>query len=114
MTTTSRRGRTPTRRHGLGRSGVDALVAQQGGTCAICGTPYEDKPGHRLSVDHDHRHCPGVKGCPLCIRGLLCNSCNNILRLAKDDVNILMKASLYLAEHNYEQQWGERFGDSNG
>ena len=83
---------------------MDALLAQQGGSCAICGVKYEDKPGSRLSMDHDHRHCAGLKGCPQCVRGMLCHSCNNILRLAKDDVNILMKASLYLAEHTQKTQ----------
>jgi hypothetical protein len=96
----SRAGRTPTRRHGLGRSGVDALLAQQGGSCAICGTPYEDKPGSRLAIDHDHRHCPGRLGCPVCIRGLLCNGCNNILRLAGDDPSLLIKAANYLMAYN--------------
>lgn len=106
--TTSRAGRTPTRRHGLGRSGVDALLASQGGSCAICGVPYEDKPGSRLAMDHNHRHCAGVKGCPVCVRGLLCNSCNNILRLAKEDKNILMKAAIYLTTHEMKMR------ESNG
>lgn len=99
MTTTSRRGRTPTRRHGLGKSGVDALLAEQGGSCAICGVPYEDKPGHRLAMDHDHRHCPGRVGCPKCVRGLLCNSCNNILRLSGENIEVLAKAIGYLQLH---------------
>jgi Recombination endonuclease VII len=97
--TVSRKGRTPSRRHGLGRSGVDALLAQQGGVCAICGVPYEDKPGSRLAIDHDHRHCAGVRGCPVCIRGLLCNRCNNLLRLSKEDIDILAKAIGYLSLH---------------
>ena len=95
----SRAGRTPTRRHGLGRSGVDALLAQQGGVCAICGVPYEDKPGSRLAMDHDHRHCAGVKGCPICVRGMLCNADNNIIRLAGEDPDRLRKAALYLEQH---------------
>jgi Recombination endonuclease VII len=97
--TVSRKGRTPTRRHGLGRSGVDALLAQQGGSCAICGVPYEDKPGSRLAIDHDHRHHPGPIGCPVCIRGLLCNRCNNLLRLAHDRADLLMAAVTYLDDH---------------
>lgn len=108
MTVRSRKGRTPSRRHGLGRSGVDALLAQQGGSCAICGVQYEDTPGHRLAMDHDHRHCAGVKGCPLCVRGMLCNSCNNILRLAKDSPDLLMKASGYLMKHQSKAFWWEQ------
>lgn len=84
------------RRHGLGAEGVSALVEAQGGSCAICGVPEEDRPGHRLALDHDHRHCEGRIGCPVCIRGALCNRCNNILRLAGDDVTLLSKAIVYL------------------
>jgi hypothetical protein len=106
-TVRSRKGRTPTRRHGLGKSGVDALLAQQGGSCAICGVPYEDKPGSRLAMDHDHRHCAGVKGCPQCVRGMCCNSCNNILRLAHDDPEVLRKAVAYLEQANKRAFWWE-------
>ena len=99
MTTASRAGRTPTRRHGLGKSGVDALLASQGGVCAICGVPYEDKPGSRLAMDHDHKHCPGPKGCPVCVRGLLCNRCNNLVRLSAESEDILLKTIAYLQQH---------------
>jgi hypothetical protein len=84
------------RRHGLGREGVDALLAEQRGSCAICGVPYADEPGRRLAMDHDHRHHPGKVGCPVCVRGMLCHKCNNILRLANDDAAILMAAVAYL------------------
>jgi hypothetical protein len=86
-------GRTPTRRHGLGKSGVDALLANQGGSCAICGVPYETTPagwpGPRPSA------LPGPKGCPQCVRGMTCNRCNNLLRLAGDDPTLLLKAIAY-------------------
>ena len=93
------------RRHGLGASGVTALLTQQGSSCAICGTPYEDVPGKRLAMDHDHRHCPGKIGCPVCVRGLLCNGCNNVLRLMKDDPDLLRKATAYLDKHNRKAFW---------
>lgn len=112
MTTASRAGRTPTRRHGLGKSGVDALLAQQGGSCAICGRPYEDKPGSRLAMDHDHRHCAGRVGCPQCVRGMLCNECNNILRLAHDEPDRLRKAVAYLEASQKRAFWWE--GGTNG
>jgi hypothetical protein len=85
-----------TRRHGLGRDGVDAILAAQRGACAVCGVLYEDSPGHRLAMDHDHNHCPGNKGCPECVRGMLCNACNNLMRLSRDDPKVLRKAAAYL------------------
>jgi hypothetical protein len=71
-------------------------LEQQRGSCAICETPYADEPGKRLAMDHDHRHHPGKVGCPICVRGMLCHKCNNILRLANDDPAILLKAVAYL------------------
>ena len=99
MTTATKTGaaRRARRRHGLGVSGVEALLAKQEGRCAICGVTFEDVPGRRGAIDHDHRHCPGKIGCPTCIRGVLCNGCNNILRLAKDDPTVLLSAVSYLA-----------------
>ena len=95
--------RKPRRRHGLGASGVDGLIARQQGSCAICRVPFADEPGRRGSIDHDHRHCPGKIGCAQCVRGVLCNGCNNILRLAKDDPNILLSAVSYLAVTTHDR-----------
>ena len=52
-------------------------MERQNGACAFCGgKPPENK---FLSVDHahgQHEH-PGTKrGCPECVRGLLCINCN--------------------------------------
>ena len=66
------------------------LVAAQDGKCAICGV------AETLVVDHDHSCCPAGKSCPECRRGLLCNTCNRFLGLAKDDVRRLIAASYYL------------------
>ena len=87
----------PRRRHGLGADGIEALRSRQGGRCAICEKPETDAPGGRLAVDHDHAHCPGKIGCPLCVRGLLCVNCNNLLRSARDDQRILRAAIDYVA-----------------
>jgi hypothetical protein len=105
--TTAVKPRRARRRHGLGASGVAALVESQGGACAVCGTPYADEPGKRLAVDHDHRHCPGKIGCPQCIRGLLCNACNNLLRLAGEDPERLRKAAAYLERASKAAFWWE-------
>jgi hypothetical protein len=74
----------------------EALLSDQGGRCAICGT---DDPGrNRVSfcVDHDHACCPGNVSCGKCIRGLLCDSCNRMLGTAKDNPKILLSAVSYL------------------
>jgi hypothetical protein len=86
----------PRRRHGLGAAGVAALIKAQRGSCAICRVPFEDVPGKRGAIDHDHRHCPGKQGCAECVRGVLCIGCNNLLRSAKDDPAILTSAIEYL------------------
>jgi hypothetical protein len=54
----------------------NAKLAAQGGRCAIC----RKLPGRmRLHVDHDHRCCPGRKGCGRCNRDLLCFTCNGLV-----------------------------------
>lgn len=65
--------RAPLRRkaHGLTPDEIAALIALQGGACAICG-----RLGEALQIDHDHRHCPGKMGCRHCVRGALCPRCN--------------------------------------
>ena len=74
--------RAPGRRtaHGLTPAEREALIALQGGACAICG-----RTGERLEIDHDHRHCPGKTGCRRCVRGALCGRCNTALGRFGDD-----------------------------
>jgi hypothetical protein len=56
----------------------------------------------RLAVDHDHKLAklhdhPEEKGCPECIRGLLCRNCNrNILGRLHDDPEALERGAFYL------------------
>ena len=60
----------------------------QGGGCAICG--YPPKPGGRcLSIDHDHL--------TEAVRGLLCQKCNRMLGWARDNSDLLLTGSYYLA-----------------
>lgn len=71
------------RRYGITSDQFEALLAAQDGRCAICGTTEPGGQG-AFHVDHDHDHC---QGCPECVRGLLCASCNCSLerRLADPD-----------------------------
>lgn len=53
---------------------VKEILERQGSEvpeCAACG----DREG-RISVDHDHNHCPSASGCSDCVRGYLCHECN--------------------------------------
>lgn len=80
----------------------NALLEWQGGVCYICGkTPRK----RRLAVDHDHAqavldgHDPD-KGCPNCIRGLLCANddwgCNVSLALPLNDVAVAERLLAYV------------------
>lgn len=80
---------------GLTRNTYEALLAAQGGACAICDRPQWGN-GNKYAVDHDHACCPGVKSCGKCVRGLLCNSCNSALGMMDDQPERLRKAAAYL------------------
>jgi len=80
------------RKYALGRDynltpeGYDALVAAQGGRCAICLDRAE------LVVDHDHD--TGL------VRGLLCPHCNTGLGRFRDCLDSLRRAIDYLRGGN--------------
>lgn len=84
------------RRHGLSRVEGTALRLKQGNVCAIC--EREDKHWSELVVDHDHACCPGSTGCIVCVRGLLCGTCNSGLGMFKDNLETMGKAIEYLKE----------------
>ncbi len=75
----------------------DALLAAQGGGCAICGSTVADLSARSLHVDHDHRCCPGERSCGECVRGLLCRPCNLGIAHFKDDPGALTRAADYLS-----------------
>lgn len=70
------------RRYGIGQAHVDAMLAEQGGGCAVCGKP---DPEH---VDHDHRTNE--------VRGMLCFNCNQALGNVRDSVGVLGRLQDYL------------------
>jgi hypothetical protein len=53
----------------------EALLASQGGHCALCEALQGDDK-RRMTVDHDHTCCASQKGCGRCNRGILCANCN--------------------------------------
>jgi Recombination endonuclease VII len=72
------------RRYGISRADYAALLARQGGVCAICGKP----PEKTLCVDHCHSTGR--------IRGLLCRKCNFGLGCYAEDQAALIAALAYL------------------
>lgn len=85
--------------YSISREFYDAILAFQGGTCAICQRATGARK--RLAVDHDHAqakldgHDPD-KGCMTCVRGLLCGSCNKIIGHLRDDPEAFLRAANYL------------------
>lgn len=72
------------------------LYEAQGGMCPIC--RKAKGISRNLSVDHDHDLCDDhspEQGCPICIRGLLCQGCNYTL-LGRYDIEALIRAVMYL------------------
>ena len=75
------------KRKGMSLGEYNAMLAGQGGRCAICGS---SKTGTSMDwhIDYDHRTSR--------VRGLLCHFCNVALGLVRDDVSILRKMIAYL------------------
>lgn len=66
-----------------------AMLAAQGGVCAICRASHPgQKDNSSWAVDHDH--ATGK------VRGLLCHACNLGLGMLKDSPEVLTKALAYL------------------
>lgn len=82
------------RLYGITLEQYNAMAAEQGHLCALCGEkPETDR---RMHVDHDH--ATGK------IRALLCHHCNLLLGNAKDSTDRLRLAIAYLERHVSEQK----------
>jgi hypothetical protein len=73
------------RRYGITAADADAMLAAQGGVCAICQT------APAAHVDHDHE--TGA------VRALLCFNCNGGLGQFRDDPAVLRAAADYVEQH---------------
>ncbi len=73
----------------------DAMLAAQGGACAICRKAATAFP-RRIHVDHNHSCCPKTPTCGQCTRGLLCSHCNHSLYTLELSREWLTAASEYL------------------
>lgn len=76
--------------YGLTLEMYNAMVAAQGGRCAICnGEPT----GRRKKLLVDHNHATGK------VRQLLCYKCNLIVGVFETSFDLIAKASEYIARH---------------
>jgi len=80
------------RLYGIDAAGYSAILASQGGVCALCRRAEcrvgKNGAAKRLAVDHDHE--TGA------IRGLLCFACNSGLGVFDDDSERLRRAADYI------------------
>lgn len=76
------------RTFGISADDFDAILAEQGGGCAICGK----LPDRAASLHLDHCHDTGA------IRGILCLSCNQGLGKFREDADLLDAAARYLRQ----------------
>jgi hypothetical protein len=79
------------RLYGLTLAQYDAMLAAQGGACALCPTV----PTSRKRLHVDHCHTTGT------VRGLLCAECNMGLGKFKDNTDTLLKAVDYIKAAPY-------------
>jgi len=75
------------RKYGLTTADYEVKLAEQQGSCAICGNPTS---GSKLHVDHCHEENV--------IRGLLCATCNNWLGVL-EQTDFVVNALAYLSRY---------------
>jgi hypothetical protein len=49
-----------------------------------------------LTIDHDHRCCPGRKSCGQCVRHLLCHRCNFMLGVVEAKPQLIHRFADYI------------------
>jgi Autographiviridae endonuclease VII len=84
-------------RYGMSGEDYDALVALQGGLCAICRRkPKRSRKNHKRRLEVDHCHSTNK------VRGLLCGNCNTTLGQCDDDTERLLAAIAYLVASRHD------------
>lgn len=83
-------------KYGLDEDSYQAILAAQDNKCAICKREGLNASEKELAIDHDHACCPGNRSCGECVRGLLCQVCNQALGMFQDSEEILLSAIQYL------------------
>lgn len=85
-------------RYRMRYSQFEALLAQQGGGCALCATANFGGRHGVPHVDHDHKCCAGINSCGGCVRGLLCAGCNVALGRFMESVRTIGRIPAYLTD----------------
>lgn len=78
------------RRYGLSLEEYEEMLDSQKSRCIICGEAHRNDD--RLHVDHRHSDNS--------VRGLLCRRCNIMIGQARESVDILKNAVVYLNRFN--------------
>jgi hypothetical protein len=91
------------KRMGLTSEEYTEMLSLQGGVCASCGNPektIDNRTGkvRRLAIDHDHSCCSGKKSCKKCIRGLLCQACNQALGILQENPENIKSLYRYIKQ----------------
>jgi hypothetical protein len=86
--------------YGISQAEYEALLAAQGGVCAICGDTDPGRGGRGLGGQRryfavDHNHTTGS------VRGLLCDRCNRVLGRVDDTPDLLRRMAAYLESHGF-------------
>jgi hypothetical protein len=83
-----------TQLYGMTQADYERMSQEQGGRCACCGGPGDNRSDwrkHPLHIDHDH--ATGK------VRALLCGTCNLLLAWLEPDPSRAEKALAYLKKH---------------
>lgn len=81
-------GSTIKSKYGITADEYTAMLALQGGACALCGT-VPPATARKMCVDHCHETGQ--------VRALLCNPCNGGLGCFRDSEHVLRLAAKYIA-----------------
>jgi hypothetical protein len=90
------------KKYGMTLRDFQDMYEHQDFRCAICGERdriQDQSKRKRLSIDHDHETGK--------VRGLLCQRCNVMIGMARDNPDILRRAALYVSpteRYNHKQE----------
>lgn len=88
-------------RYGLKPGEFEQRIVLQKGLCLACRLPFGSETP---CIDHDHACCDkAAPTCGKCTRGLLHQSCNRVLGIAKDNPDLFALLICYLREEPWKK-----------